>query len=134
MTDTFEIKSTTDATRVQLKATSRGFIAVAVTSGDLVASAEVAHLGGGDGIRDYWADLAKNWRGWRGEKAWGTVEGDLILSATSDRTGHVTLVVTLAHGAPWTWRTEAIVAIEAGQLERLAAVALAFARHVGAAT
>jgi hypothetical protein len=133
MTDTFEAKSADGTERVELKAVSRDFIAVTVTGANLSASAEVAHIGGGDGLNSYWADLAQSWRGWTGEKTWRSLEGDLAFSATSDRTGPVTLKVTLAYGAPWRWQTQAVLAIEAGQLDGLAAAALAFARYLGAA-
>jgi hypothetical protein len=106
---------------------------VTVTGADLLASAEVAHIGGGDGLNAYWADLAESWRGWSGEKAWRSIEGDLDFSATSDRTEHVTLKVTLAYRAPWRWQTQAILAIEAGQLDGFAAGALAFTRYLDAA-
>ncbi len=133
MTDSFEIKSADGPERVELKALRRDFILVTATGTDLLASAEVAHIGGGDGLNGYWADLAKSWRGWSGEKTWRSIEGDFGFSATSDRTGHVTLKVTLAFRAPWRWQTQVVLAIEAGQLDGLAAGALAFARYLGAA-
>ena len=132
MAESFEVKSADGTERVELKAVSRGFIAVSVAGANLSASADVAHIGGGDGLSGYWADLAKSWRGWSGEKTWQSLEGDLAFSATSDRTGHVRLRVTLAYGAPWRWQTEVVLAVEAGQLEGLAAAALAFGRHLGA--
>jgi hypothetical protein len=127
----FEIKSVKGDLRVELKAVGRDFVLVTVEGSGLSASTKVAHLGGSDGLSDYWADLSQNWRGWTGEKSWHSLEYDFWLSATSDRTGHVTLKVTLECHSPWTWKTQALVTIEAGQLQRLAANALGFARFLG---
>jgi hypothetical protein len=134
MKDTFEINSVTGSNRIEVTAINRDVMAVTLTGANLSASAEVAHLGGGDGLDEYWANLAKNWRGWSDENIWRSLEGDLVLSASSDKRGHVWLTVTLSNGTPLTWQAEAILAIEAGQLERIASLALAFARYLGKPT
>ncbi len=72
----------------------------------------------------YFAELAANWRGWDGEKAWESVESHIALKATADRLGHVSLRVVLRDlFAPAAWRAEATLLLEAGQLEALAASA-----------
>jgi len=43
------------------------------------------------------------------------------------------LKVTLQHEAPWRWQVLIILAVEAGQLEGIAAAVLAFCRALGAA-
>ena len=68
--------------------------------------------------------LAKEWRGWSGEKAEESLEGHLRLACTSDRIGHVTIRVRLRCMAPEDdWRVEADLQLEAGQLDRLAEAA-----------
>ena len=63
-------------------------------------------------------DLARNWRGWSGAKSWKSYEGDLRLNATADGKGHVFLQVQLAAGASNDlWRAEAMLVVEAGQLD-----------------
>jgi hypothetical protein len=69
----------------------------------------------------FFDDLAKEWRGWAGEKTWESVESHIALRATADRLGHVFLRVTLRDvDAPAGWRAEATLLIEAGQLDALA--------------
>lgn len=132
MTDNFEIKSNAGPERVELKVFNRDFIEVTVTGSELSAQARVAFLGGADGLDEYWADIAENWRGWQGEKTWRSLESDLGFAAVSDRAGHVTLKVTLEYGTPWKWQTQVLLAIEAGQLDGIAATVGAFARSLGA--
>ncbi len=69
----------------------------------------------------YFQDIAANWRGWKGEKKWGTLEGEFELTATSDSTGHVKLAVFLR--APHTgfhWELRSALELEAGQLDAIA--------------
>jgi hypothetical protein len=70
----------------------------------------------------YFHDIATHWRGWKGEKKWGTLEGEFELSATADSTGHVRLAYSLR--PPYTgfhWALNGALELEAGQLDRLAA-------------
>ena len=39
--------------------------------------------------------IENEWKGWKGEKSWGSFEGEFDLSATSDSTGHITLKASL---------------------------------------
>ncbi|MCZ8095474.1 MAG: DUF6228 family protein [Acidovorax sp.] len=74
-------------------------------------------------LGDFFRDLAANWRGWQGEKSWGTLEGEVTLTATSDGTGHITMKFTLSQ--PYTgfeWQVSGALELEAGSLERLAIV------------
>ncbi len=65
--------------------------------------------------------MAKDWRGWSGERAEESLEGHLRLACTADRTGHVTIRVRLRNMVPGDdWRVEANIHVEAGQLDRLA--------------
>lgn len=73
------------------------------------------------GLDTFFQDLANHWRGWSGKKEWASLEGELSLTATSDSTGHTSLVVRLKSGPyPFDWTLTAVLAIEAGQLEPLA--------------
>src|SRR5260370_14561208 len=95
MTDSFEIKSADGPERVELKALRRDFILVTATGTDLLASAEVAHIGGGDGLNSYFAELAESWRGWSGGKTWRSHSGVIVIVRNLYRTGHPT-----AHETP----------------------------------
>jgi hypothetical protein len=64
------------------------------------------------GLVAYFAELERNWRGWRGTKNWVSLEGDLVLAAT--HTGsHVEVSVSL--DTPSAWRAQADLSIGAGE-------------------
>jgi hypothetical protein len=79
-----------------------------------------------DGLADYFAGLAANWKGWSGQREWTSFERDLKLSAQSHHTGHIDLHVNLNHGAPPYWELQFGIALEAGELERLSVEAREF--------
>jgi uncharacterized protein DUF6228 len=93
----------------------------------LRASTKVGIVWGVDAsLSEFFDDLAKNWRGWKGAKKWEAYEGGLGLSCTSDRLGHITVTVELREGSPERWLVRGEVPLEAGQLERLATEMRAF--------
>ena len=71
-------------------------------------------------LSEFFDDLAKNWRGWKGLKKWEAYEGGLCLSCTTDRLGHITVTVELREGSPERWLVRGDVPLDAGQLEPLA--------------
>lgn len=64
-------------------------------------------------------EMANEWKGWNKPKTWSDLEGRVMLSATTDSTGHIKLAVELA-GPDYNSRLRVIVVYEAGQLERMA--------------
>jgi len=65
-------------------------------------------------------EMASEWQGWKGEKNWGSLEGEFDISATSDSTGHITLVASVRSGhLPPCSKTITELILEAGQLENL---------------
>jgi hypothetical protein len=69
----------------------------------------------------FFRDLATHWQGWSGQKKWVSLEEELSFAATSDSTGHTCLVVRLRSGSyPFDWSLNAVLLIEAGQLELIA--------------
>jgi hypothetical protein len=73
------------------------------------------------------SDMAQNWRGWSGEKTWHALNGELILAATTDSLGHITIRVQLQPTAgPESWRVVAHAYAEAGGLDSLSARATKF--------
>jgi hypothetical protein len=74
-------------------------------------------------LADYFQDLARNWRGWPGDRTWNDDDGQVSLKASHDGVGAVHLEVELqdmAYQGPGNWRARAIVPIEPGVLDRLA--------------
>jgi hypothetical protein len=73
------------------------------------------------------AQMAAHWKGWQGEFAWESSEGELALRCAQDRTGHVAIGVVLRSGpSEADWMVEATVMAEAGQLEEIAQEAARF--------
>lgn len=70
---------------------------------------------------DFFENLSANWKGWKGKKEWGAIEGEFDMQATSDSVGHVELFIRLRNGYyPPFWNAEITFNIEAGNLEKIA--------------
>lgn len=72
---------------------------------------------------EFFDDLAANWRGWEGSKAHESLEGHVKVTATCDRTGHVTAHVVLRGDSADGWRVEDRIHLEVGQLDVIATAA-----------
>jgi hypothetical protein len=83
----------------------------------------------------FFAEIAADWAGWADAKTWGAIEGEYTLSATSDSTGHITLITHL-HGSPYplTWEGKLALVLEAGALGALSNQANDFFAPVRAET
>jgi hypothetical protein len=76
--------------------------------------------------------MAREWRGWLGEKVWYSPEREFDLRATSDGRGHVTLKICVVPQVPSPpWRFECTVPLEAGQLDRVAVEIRSFVEGTG---
>ena len=65
-------------------------------------------------LADFFDGLAASWRGRDGERAFGSLEGDLDLVATHD--GHVRLTVRLrVVDGPGDWDVRATVTVDPGE-------------------
>jgi hypothetical protein len=67
----------------------------------------------------FFKSLAESWRGWEGEKTWEDLEHRVGLTATCDRTGHVTLKV-MVQDSQYSGRATLPIYLEAGGLEAVA--------------
>ncbi|MDQ2730252.1 MAG: DUF6228 family protein [Armatimonadota bacterium] len=76
----------------------------------------------GSDLVEFFKELSDQWQGWEGEKKWESTDHSLILTATSDRLGHISLEVEISSGSfPLEWMLRTTIALEAGGLERIAA-------------
>lgn len=75
-------------------------------------------------LGDFFASMARDWRGWKGERRFESVDHDLNITATHD--GHVRLDVEITDGRVRGWSVTSSLVIDPG--ESLAAAALAVAR------
>lgn len=76
------------------------------------------------------AELARDWAGWEGERERQSLEYELVLGCTHDRSrGHVRIAAALGarlSGWEFTWQARVAVVIPGGDLQRLAREAAAF--------
>jgi hypothetical protein len=133
MAETFKVESNERGASLTLREYDSHYFLAELHHPGLDARAKVGSYTFG-GLADFFAGLAEHWKGWRGTRKWGSLEGELSLTAESDRTGHVRLLVRLDDGAPPYWRTDLTLNLEVGQLEQLVAGARAFERSVRSAT
>jgi hypothetical protein len=123
------IKSAHDGQTLEFFEHSAGGYKVSLRGSDYHGTACVydvdpAHLAA------FFHDLAANWRGWSGEKEWGSLDSELALTAVTDSKGHTSLLVRLRSGPyPYDWRLTSTLLIEAGQLEQIAVKMQKFVRH-----
>lgn len=71
-------------------------------------------------LADFFDGLAASWRGWDGERTFGSLEGDLDLVATHD--GHIRLAVRLRVDGPGEWNVRANLVVDPGEDISVAAV------------
>jgi hypothetical protein len=71
---------------------------------------------GNKSVADFFAELATDWRGWKDERQWKSIEGNMALTATIDLTGHIRCVITLGerHGRD-DWSVTCVLMIESGE-------------------
>jgi hypothetical protein len=66
--------------------------------------------------------IAVDWRGWEGKRHWAAIEGDLDITATHDRLGHIRIdVVILNNDLEDNWKVDAPIFLDAGSVDPLAA-------------
>jgi hypothetical protein len=70
-------------------------------------------------LGDFFADLARDSRGWPGVKEWEGMEGGLTLSCTHEG-GHVIVAVSLKQLSGAGWETRVDVTVDPGQLDVVA--------------
>ncbi|MDB5533892.1 MAG: hypothetical protein JWO28_2207 [Hyphomicrobiales bacterium] len=72
-------------------------------------------------------EMVSEWTGWKGEKGWGALDGEMSMGATTDSLGHISLKVILdPKDGPPEWYARLTLVLESGHLEQLAAEARAF--------
>jgi hypothetical protein len=79
-------------------------------------------------FRALFEGMARDWRGWQGERSWTSLEGELHLGCTHDGLGHIAIRVELEteNRGPSDWKAVGTIRVEAGVLDALAAAARSF--------
>jgi hypothetical protein len=93
------------------------YFIVTIKAHNLTASAQVYSWNPFDsGLTNFFDDLAANWKGWRGEKKWSSLEGELTLVGTADSLGHIEIEVSLYDA----WTVKHVLHVDGGQLVGIA--------------
>lgn len=96
------------------------YYSITFTAPDMSATIKVDNAPVGISPTELFEKMAIEWQGWKGEKDWGSLEGELDLSATSDSKGHITLVSTIRSGyIPPCSKIVVEFILEAGELEKI---------------
>jgi hypothetical protein len=74
---------------------------------------------GAEGLARLFKEIARELRGWSGQKEWETVEGDFPLSCTHDGLGHIETIVAL-RPLYERWEARGSLVLEAGTLDSVA--------------
>jgi hypothetical protein len=132
MSDTLEIKSAQGASALEIAAWQTAdparrfdYLDVTLNATALRASARIYNIdyaGHVSTLPAFLEDVARNWRGWPGEKCWASVEHDLKLTCTSSSLGNITVVVALDSYVddPSIWDVRCSIVLESWQLDALA--------------
>lgn len=117
-----QIKSSSSDTVLEFSRVEGDYFEACIRSVSHSASRRVCCYTDPEGVANLFADAAAHWRGWSGAKRWESIEGEMALELTADRTGHITLAVTINNdlGVPDSWCLTSQLTLEAGQLEALA--------------
>jgi hypothetical protein len=102
---------------------------VTIRGNGLNASAQVYAFEPKGSLEQFFKEIAASWRGWEGEKAWTSLEGELSLACTSDGLGHTTIEVTLHGVGAGGWSVRDVFHVDAGQLEQIASDVKKFFAH-----
>jgi hypothetical protein len=66
------------------------------------------------------AEMAKEWRGWKGEKVWYSTDKEVTLTFTHDRISRVRVDVEVKDSPAENWVVHGELALELGNLDRIA--------------
>jgi hypothetical protein len=98
------------------------YLRVSLKDKNIAASSAKVYIYEPHGLAAHLEDLAASGKGWGGVKQWHSIEEDFALSCRSDNLGHVAMEVTLKSGVyDDDWCVKAVIHVEAGQLEIIAA-------------
>lgn len=81
-----------------------------------------------EGLARLFGEAARDWKGWKEPKTWESLEGELRITLTHDGKGSVTFKVEIEadQGGADPWRHQAVLGLDAGQLESIAGEARQF--------
>ena len=103
------------------------FYSVTLASPQMKGTMKVDNAPYGESPVHLLQSIEREWKGWSGEKGWGSLEGEFNLSATSDKTGHIFLNARIHSGfAPPSSCLELELIVESGQMANIVKEAQVF--------
>jgi hypothetical protein len=74
-----------------------------------------------DFLAGLFESIAQDWKGWNGERQWAAIEGDLRITATCDKLGHIRLDVVIRNNdLEDDWQLDVPIYLDAGGLDVIA--------------
>ena len=124
---TVVIKSSSGGRSLRFSERSGDHYRVSLDGDEVTATTTVWGYTDSDFLVQLFSSIAANWKGWEGEKKWSSIESDLLLVASSDNLGHITLEVSICGNHPDNdWSMSAPVHLDAGGLDKVASDVAAF--------
>jgi len=115
------IKSSRDGRTLTFSEREGDYFKVAVGGGSVSAIKKVWGYTDTSFLVDLFTSIARDWKGWTGERHWESIEGDLKVSASSDKLGHIRLETEIKNHDPEDdWRIQVPVYLDAGSLDTIA--------------
>ena len=71
-------------------------------------------------LAEVFAEMAQQWRGWKGEKVWFTTDHEVTLTFRHDRVSRVRVDVDVKDSPAANWEVKGELALELGALDRIA--------------
>jgi Family of unknown function (DUF6228) len=103
------------------------YYSVTAKARDFIATIQVENSLYGRPPSRLFSEISEKYSGWENEISWGALDGELNLSATCDKLGHVTLLAELnKFDAPPCWFATISLVLDLGMLEELASSATIF--------
>ena len=123
MSKKFQIRSSSSDSCFELSHFDGDFFTASISGTGRAGELRICGYQYSPPMPEFFQDLAKNWKGWDGEKSWESLEGDLDIFASSDKLGHVTLTFRLGNanrGLDEDWVLVVKMSTEAGLLDDIA--------------
>jgi hypothetical protein len=124
-----EIRSTKGRRILRFHNHSGDYFTASIEGDNLKASRRVWGYTDCEFLVQLFEGMARDWKGWQGERNWESIEGELKIAVSMRITGQVTIAVALRHfDGEDDWRLDVPVFTEAGQLESIAHEVASFFR------
>lgn len=114
------IKSADTAAQLVLSNIEGDYFTAAYKSHGIVVSKRVWGYTDCDLLVDLFMYMAKEWKGWKGEIEWVSIEQEFSITCTSDQKGHVAVKLKFSqHEGAEPWDAQVTLSLESGVMEKV---------------